>query len=98
MDGATRGRGVAPVTVSKAICASRPPQALALLFAVRLNVLPGGVLSVLSGMGVMPMSQVRVVGGGLVIALLVMAGGSALVACSVLRMLRCLGMAMGCFL
>jgi hypothetical protein len=56
------------------------------------------VLRVLGGMNKVPVCQVRVVGGFLMVASVVMLGCFVVVACSVLKMLGCLLVMMGCFL
>jgi hypothetical protein len=63
---------------------------------VRFEVVFGGVLVVLRGVKMMSMGKVSMVRGGFVVAFCVMPGGFVVVACSVLVMLRCLGVMMGC--
>ncbi|MGO9444286.1 MAG: hypothetical protein ACLPXB_05830 [Thiobacillaceae bacterium] len=58
----------------------------------------GGMLSVFGGVNMMAVSKVCVVSCRFMIAFEVMLCGFLVVACSVLMMLRCLGMMMGCFL
>ncbi len=57
----------------------------------------GSVLGVFRGMNVVAVSQVRVVGGCLVVAVKMVSGGFVVVARSVLMMFRCLGVMMCCF-
>lgn len=61
------------------------------------DVVLGGVLGMLGGVGVMAVSQMSVVRGGLVIAFGVMLRGFMVVTRSVLVVLRCLGVVLGCF-
>ncbi len=56
----------------------------------------GGMLVMLRGVKMVSVGQVGVMRGGFVIAVEVMLGGFMVVACSVLVMLRCLGVVMGC--
>jgi hypothetical protein len=63
---------------------------------VRFKMMAGGVLGVLHGMEMVGMGHVRVVRGGLVVAVEMLLGGFPVMACSVLVMLRCLGVMMGC--
>ena len=75
---------------------ARPNKSL--LRAVRLHMFLCRVLRVLGGMNKVPVRQVRVVGGFLMVASFVMLGCFVVVACSVLKMLGCLLVMMGCFL
>jgi hypothetical protein len=61
------------------------------------DVVLGGVLGVLSGVGMVAMRQVGVVGGGFMVAIEVLLGGFVVVARSVLVMLRCLSVMVRCF-
>lgn len=63
---------------------------------MRLEVVFGGVLGVLRGVKMVGVGKVSVVGGGFVVAVGVMLGGFMVMACSVLVMLRCLSVMMGC--
>jgi hypothetical protein len=65
-----------------------------LLLAVSLNVMLGSVLGVFGGMNVVAMSQVRMVGSCLVVAVEMMPGGFVVVACTVFMVFRCLGVMM----
>jgi hypothetical protein len=65
---------------------------------VRLNVVLRRVLRVLGSMGVVPVRQVRVVGGCLVVTGFVVLGGFVVVTRSVLVMLCCLLVMIGCYL
>lgn len=65
--------------------------------AVRLNVVLGCLLGVLSGVNVVTMGEVRVMRGSFMIPIGMMAGGFAVVARSVLVVLRCLVVMMRCF-
>jgi hypothetical protein len=56
----------------------------------------GGVLGVFHSVEMVSMSHVRVVRGCFVFTVEVMFGGFVVMACSVLVMLRCLGVMMGC--
>lgn len=67
-----------------------------LLFAVRFEVVFGSVLGVLRGVKMVSMGNVGVVCGGFVVAVGVMPSGFVVMACSVLVMLRCLGVILGC--
>ena len=58
--------------------------------AVRLNVVLGCLLSMLRGVNVVAMGEVRVMRGSFMVPFGVMAGGFAVVARSVLVVLRCL--------
>ena len=69
-----------------------------LLLAVRLNVLLRRVLCVFGSMDVVAVRQVRMVSGCLVITGFVMLGGFVVVARSVLVVLRCLLVMIGCYL
>jgi hypothetical protein len=71
-------------------------QTRVLLFSVRFEVMLGGVLGVLRGVKMVSVSQMGVVSGGFVVAVEVMLGGFVVMACSVLVMLRCLGVMVGC--
>ncbi|HUD53913.1 MAG TPA: hypothetical protein VMR02_01710 [Terracidiphilus sp.] len=66
-------------------------------FAVSFNVMLGGMLGVFGGVDGVTMSQVSMVGGRFVVAFLMMRGGFGVMARSVLVMLRCLGVMVGCF-
>jgi hypothetical protein len=65
--------------------------------AVRFHVVLGGFFGVALGLDVMAVRQVRVVSSDFVVAVLVMLGGFVVVACSVLVVLRCLLVVLGCF-
>ncbi len=67
-----------------------------LLFPVRFEVVFGGVFGVLGGVNMVSVSQMGVVCGGFVVAVGVVPGGFMVMACSVLVMLRCLGVMLGC--
>jgi hypothetical protein len=68
-----------------------------LLFAVRFNVVFGCMLGVLCRVGVVSVGQVRVVRRGFVVAIKMMLGGFAVVACSVLVVVRRVRVVMRCF-
>jgi hypothetical protein len=55
------------------------------------------MLGVFGGVDGVTMSQVSMVGGRFVVAFLMMRGGFGVMARSVLVMLRCLGVMVGCF-
>jgi len=57
----------------------------------------GRMLGVLGGMDVVTMGQVGVVGSRFVVAIQMMFRGFVMVACSMLMVLRCLRVMMGCF-
>lgn len=57
----------------------------------------GSALGVLGSMDVVAMGQVRVVSSRFVVAIQMVFGGFAMVACSVLMVLRCLRVMMSCF-
>lgn len=76
---------------------SRPHLRKGLLFSVRFEVMLGGVLGVLRGVKMVGVGQVGVMRGGFVVAVGVMLGGCMVMACSVLVMLRCLGVMVRCF-
>ena len=61
------------------------------------DVVLGGELGVFGGVGVVAVSQMRVVRGGLVIAFAVLRCGFTVMARSVFVVLRCLVMMLGCF-
>jgi hypothetical protein len=65
--------------------------------AVGLNVILGGFLGVLGGLNVVTVSQVCMVGGGFMVAILVMLGGFVVMARSVLVMFRCLDVVLCCY-
>jgi hypothetical protein len=65
--------------------------------AVRFHVVLGGLFGVLLGVDVVSVRQVGVVSGGFVVAVLVMLGGFVVMARSVLVVLRCLLVMLGCF-
>ena len=69
-----------------------------LLGAVCFNVLLGSMLSMIGGMDVMGMRQMRMMGRFLVIARLVVPGSFVVMTRSVLMVLSCLFVMMGCFL
>ena len=58
----------------------------------------GGMFRMICGMNVMSMCQVCVMGGFFVVSCFVVPGSIVVMACSVLMMLRCLFVMMGCFL
>ena len=64
---------------------------------VRLNVLLGGMLGVFLGVDMMTLGQVRMVTGLYVVPIFVMLCGFAVMARSVLMVLRCLGVMMCSF-
>jgi hypothetical protein len=64
---------------------------------VRFHVMLGGVFGMLGGVDVMAVSQMGVVSGRFVVSLQMALGGFAVVTRSVLVMLRCLSVMMGCF-
>lgn len=66
-------------------------------FAVGLDVMLGGVFGMLGSMDVMPMREMRVMRGRHVIPIFMVFCGFAVMACSVLMMLSCLGVMMRCF-
>jgi hypothetical protein len=63
---------------------------------VRFKVVLGRVLAVLRGVKMVSVGKVSVVRGGFVVAVGVMPRSFVVMACSVLVMLRCLGVMMGC--
>jgi len=67
-----------------------------LFFSVGFEVVLGGVLGMLRGVKLVSVGQMRVVSGCFVVAVEMMPGGFVVVARSVLVVLRCLGMMMGC--
>ena len=69
-----------------------------LLGAVCFDVLLGSMLSMIGGMDVMGMRQMRMMGRFLVIARLVVPGSFVVMTRSVLMVLSCLFVMMGCFL
>jgi hypothetical protein len=66
--------------------------------AVLLGMLLGGFSGVMRGVMKMALGGVRVVSGGLVIAVLVVLGRFAVMASCVFMVLRCLGVVLGCLL
>ena len=76
--------------------ASKPSPAL--LVSVCLNVMLCRVLGVVSGMDMVAVGQVPVVGSGQVVAFLVMLCGFPVMARSVFMMFRCLRVMVCCFL
>jgi hypothetical protein len=79
----------------KQASASKPSSDL--LISVGGEVVLGGVLCMFRGMDLVAVREVGVVRGDFVIAIEVLLSGFVVVACSVLVMLRCLGVMMGCF-
>jgi hypothetical protein len=78
------------------LCATRPTFIWRFLsVTVSVKVMPGRVLGVFRCVQVVRVSQMCVVGSRFVIAFKVVPGGFVVVACSVLMMLRCLGVMMG---
>jgi len=73
------------------------PTLLGVHFAVRFNMMLGGFLRVLGGMDVVTVGEVSVMGGRFVVAIQVMLCGFAVMARSVLVVLRCLGVMVCCF-
>jgi len=66
--------------------------------AVSFDVVLGGLFSVLAGVDVVAMGEMRMVRSGFVLALGVMAGGFAMMTRSVFVMIRCLLVMIRCFL
>lgn len=64
---------------------------------VRFNVMLGRMFGMFSRMDLVTVGQMRMVCGRFVIPIQVMLGGFVVMACSVLVMLRCLGVMTGCF-
>ena len=64
---------------------------------VRFHVLLGGFFGVILGLNVVAVRGVGMVGGGFVVAVLVMLAGFLVMACSVLVVLRRLCVVLGCF-
>ncbi len=65
--------------------------------AVRFDVVLGGFFCVLGGLDMVAVCQVGMVGGGFVIAAFMVLGGFAVVARSVVVVLRCLLVMLNCF-
>jgi hypothetical protein len=65
--------------------------------AVSLNVMLGGMFGVIGSMHMMAMSQVGMVSGRFMVAVVVVTCGFAVMARSVFVVFRCLGVMMRCF-